>query len=71
MNMLLTKIKYNEHKWVVCGDLKVLSMLLGRQGGYTKCPCFLCLWTAELKMNTGFVSYGRKEMSLQLEKKYS
>ena len=29
MKMLLTKIKYDEHKWMVCGDLKVLSILLG------------------------------------------
>ena len=69
MNMLLMKIKYSEHKWMVCGDMKVLSMLLGRQGGYTKYPCFLCCGRAELKMNTGFVSNGQKEMSLQLEKR--
>ena len=42
-NMLLTIIKYDEHKWMVCGDLKVLSILLGQQGVYTKYPCFLCL----------------------------
>ena len=36
MKMLLTKIKYDEHKWMLCGDLKILSMLLGQQGGYTK-----------------------------------
>ena len=38
MKMLLTKIKYDEHKWMVCGDLKVLSILLGQQEGYTKYP---------------------------------
>ncbi|KAF2350265.1 hypothetical protein FHG87_018979 [Trinorchestia longiramus] len=25
-------------------DLKVLGLIVGLQGGYTKCPCFLCLW---------------------------
>ena len=49
MKMLLTKIKYDEHKWMVCGDLKVLSILLGQQGGYTKYPCFLCLWDSRVK----------------------
>ena len=29
MKMLSTKIKYDEHKWMLCGDLNVLSMLLG------------------------------------------
>ena len=34
---------------MLCGDLKVLSMLLGQQGGYTKYPCFLCLWDSRGK----------------------
>ena len=42
MHTLLHKIKYDE--WLICGDLKVISILLGQQGGYTKFPCFLCLW---------------------------
>jgi hypothetical protein len=29
---------------MICGDLKVLGMLLGRQPGYTKYPCFTCEW---------------------------
>ena len=33
MNMLLMKIKYDEHKWMVFEDLKVLSMLFGQQEG--------------------------------------
>ena len=49
MIMLLMKIKYNEHKWMLRGDLKVLSMLLGQQGRYTKYPCFLCLWDSRAK----------------------
>ena len=45
MKMLLTKIKYDEHKWMVCGDLKVLRILQG----YTKYPCFLCSWDSRAK----------------------
>ena len=41
---LLQKIKYDEYKWDVCGDFKMIGFLLGLQGGYTKHPCFLCLW---------------------------
>ena len=70
MKLLLTKIKYDEHKWMLCGDLKVLSMLLGQQGGIPNTHAFCVYGTAGLKMNTGFVSNGRKEMSLQLEKKH-
>ena len=31
-------------KWLISGDLKVIALLLGQQCGYTKNPCFLCLW---------------------------
>ncbi|GBO16541.1 hypothetical protein AVEN_150121-1 [Araneus ventricosus] len=44
MEMLLTKIKYTEHKWAICGDLKVIGLLLGQQSGFTKFPCFICEW---------------------------
>ena len=29
MFSILSRIKYVEHKWIICGDLNVLSMLLG------------------------------------------
>lgn len=44
MKLLLDKIKYEEHKWKVCGDLKVIAILLGLQLGFTKYCCFLCEW---------------------------
>lgn len=44
IKILLKLIKYDEHKWQICGDLKIISLLLGQQGGYMKYPCFLCLW---------------------------
>ena len=41
MKLLLTKIKYNERKWMLCGDLKVLIMLLSQQGGIPKPMLFV------------------------------
>ena len=41
---MLEKVKYSEYGWLLCGDLKVIGMLLGLQAGYTKYPCFLCEW---------------------------
>lgn len=35
-----TKIGYKEHQWNVCADLKVIAMLNGLQGRYTKFYCF-------------------------------
>jgi hypothetical protein len=42
LELVLEKIKYHKHEWRICGDLKVIGLLLGLQRGYTKCPCFLC-----------------------------
>jgi hypothetical protein len=44
MKFLLTMIKYEKYSWYVCGDLKVITLLLGLQLGYTTFCCFLCEW---------------------------
>ena len=36
MKLLLGNIKYDEFKWKLCGDLKVVALLLGMQFGYKK-----------------------------------
>ena len=36
VKLLFGKIKYDEFKWKLCGDLKVVALLLGMQLGYTK-----------------------------------
>lgn len=51
LKLVFNKLGYQNHKWLVCGDLKVLCMLLGQQGGYTKFPCFLCLWDSRDRSN--------------------
>jgi len=33
MKLLLGKFKYDEFKWTLCGDLKVVALLLGMQLG--------------------------------------
>ena len=43
MKYLLDALCYNLHQWRICDDLKMISILLGFQGGYTKYLCFLCL----------------------------
>jgi len=49
MKLLLGKIKYDEFMWKLCGDLKVVALLLGMQLGYTKYCCFLCEWDSRDK----------------------
>jgi len=47
LRIVLEKIKYHKHSWYLCGSMKILGVLLGQQGGYTKLPCLLCEWIAE------------------------
>jgi hypothetical protein len=41
---LLATICYEDHQWNICADMKVVALLTGLQGGYTKFYCFLCEW---------------------------
>ena len=47
--MVLNLLKYQEHKWIMCVDLKMVNFLLGQQSGYIKYPYFLCLWDSRAK----------------------
>ena len=42
--ILLNAIQYNEYRWYLCEDLKVIGIVMGMQGGFTKHCCFLCPW---------------------------
>ncbi|GFY22134.1 uncharacterized protein TNCV_3297771 [Trichonephila clavipes] len=42
VKLLLELIMYKDHKCQICGDLKVIALLMGMQLGYTKYCCFLC-----------------------------
>lgn len=44
VSLALEKLNYEQHLWPICVDLKMVSILLGQQAGYTKYPCFECLW---------------------------
>ena len=47
MKHLLEVLHYDLHQWQLCGHLKIIAILLGLQGEYTKFPCFLCLWDSQ------------------------
>lgn len=56
MKLILNKIKYDEHKWDICGDFKVIGLILGLQTGWTKYPCFLCEWVSR-EFNKQFTDF--------------
>jgi len=47
MKILLDLLEYPKCNWKICSGLKVVSLLLGLQLGYTKHMCFLCLWNSQ------------------------
>ena len=51
MKLLLGKIVYDEFKWKLCYDLKVVALLLGMKLGDTKYCCFLFGWDSREKKN--------------------
>ena len=53
IEIMLTKLKYDEHGWKVCIDIKVLNMLQSQKSGYTKCPSFYVNGLAEIKLIAG------------------
>ncbi|XP_076804684.1 uncharacterized protein LOC143448723 [Clavelina lepadiformis] len=42
-------LQYHKHNWIICVDLKMLCFLLGQQHGYTKYPCYLCMWDSRAR----------------------
>lgn len=49
MKLILEVINYNQYKWKICCDLKVVALLTGVKQGFTKHQCFLCVWEGRKK----------------------
>ena len=41
---VLNVLKYDQYNWEVIGDFEVIDFLMGMQEGFTKYPCYHCLW---------------------------
>lgn len=53
MKKIIDSVKYVNHQWKICADLKVISLLRGLQLGWTKNMCFLCQWDTRYAMHGG------------------
>lgn len=49
IKVVLERLKYRDHEWLNCEDLKMVNFLLGQQGGDTKYPCLICYWDSRAK----------------------
>ena len=61
IKQILEKVAYLKYLWKICVDLKMVNFLLGQQNGYTKYPCFLCMWDSRAKSE----HWTRKEWPLR------
>ena len=57
MKILMEAISYDKFKWQICGDLKVIDLLLALQQGFTKYCCFICEWDRSARS----LYYSRKD----------
>jgi len=57
MKNLVVVINYDKFKWQICGDLKLIALLLGIQQGFTKYCCFICEWDSRARS----LHYSRKD----------
>jgi len=57
MKILMEAINYDKFKWQICGDLKVIALLLGLKQGFTKYCCFICEWDSRDRS----LHYSRKD----------
>lgn len=60
---ILEKIKYDDHKWLICTDIKLVTIILGQQGGFTKFPCFICKWDSRARE----LHYVKKNWELRID----
>lgn len=45
MKLILEKIQCGRYEWNICGDLKVIALLIG----FNKFYCYLCEWESKDK----------------------
>ena len=57
LKILMEAINYHKFNWQMCGDLKVIALLLGLQQEFTKYCCFICDWDSRAR----FLHYSRKD----------
>ncbi len=58
MKILLDILEYPKYNWKICSDMKVVSLLLGLQLGYTKHMCFYVYGTVGKTAVTMQLKYG-------------
>lgn len=66
MRLIFEKTKYNDHKWDVSGDLKVVALIMGLQLGRTRNSCFICTWVSTAKIDHYYHATWEKRSSYEI-----
>ena len=53
VKMVLQKLRYSEHNWAICVNLKMINFLLGQQGGTPNILVFSVTGAVALLISTG------------------
>ena len=69
LKQLLNKLRYSKYGWHSCGDLKVVSLLMGFQLGCTKYCCFVCEWDRRAKTLHCLKTEWSRQKSLKVREK--
>lgn len=71
LKTILKKSNYPTYDWMLGGNLKVISMILGQQNGYTKFSCFICEWDNRAKYEHWFkIQWAHKKNFNTLQEKH-
>ena len=70
LKQLLNKLGYSKYGWHSCGDLRVVSLLMGLQLGCTNYCCFVCEWDRRAKTLHYVKRYWPQRKSLKVGEKY-
>ena len=49
LKSVLEILHYDQFNWQICGDFKIIGILMGLQSGFVKHGCFICEWDSRDK----------------------
>ena len=64
MQELLQAVRYEDYKWKICGDLKVLGLVSGLQGGYKSTPASFACGTVDQTISTFIIRSEHNTLAL-------
>jgi hypothetical protein len=71
MQIILNLIKYEQYKWEVIVDFKLINILTGLMAAASKYPCVHCLWDSKYAGSDKYTKTNWPERSNEINRKYN